>query len=111
MTVDKIDSVHGRAGQTPEELWASKLARQLEEVRKHANPTAASASPNVNTSASYTPAVHAQAAQYQLYTQAGTLASLNAAAAASAHHAHMRKHPEDIQAVEPAGGATVSTLT
>lgn len=111
MTVDAIDSVHGRATQTPADVWATKLAARLEEMRS--SVSTAHQSPNVTTSAAYAPAVVAQAAALQMYTAAGSLAAQSSSSAAShSGHGHsIKEHPDDIQAVEGVDGSTVNALS
>jgi hypothetical protein len=111
MTVDAIDGVHGRTPttQTPAEVWAAKLAERLEAMRSAAPPPTASA--NVQTSAAYSPAVFAHAASFQVYTAAGSVATMANGQGVNPPSSHViREHPDDIHAVEGVEGSTVSTL-
>ena len=110
MAVDKVDGVHGRASETPEKVWAARLASKLEEVRS--SNSSAATHQSVTTSPSFTAAIYAQAAQYQLYNQAGVLAALNAGTSSAATSQKASEHvgTEQIHAVEAMGGATVNTL-
>jgi hypothetical protein len=109
MTVDAIDGVHGRAQtQSPAEVWAAKLAEKLETMR--AQVPSANTAPAVTTNAAYSPAVFAQAASFQVYTQAGTVAALSSGAGMAASSHVISEHPDDIKAVESVQGSTVSTL-
>lgn len=108
MEVDAVGSIQGRASQSTADVWAAKLAEKLDQMRASTQPAS---SPNVTTSASYSPAIVAQAATFQMYTQAGSVASLiNSHAGAYATPKVDTHHPEDIKAVDSLEGSTVSTL-
>jgi hypothetical protein len=111
MTVDAIDGVHGRTAttQTSAEVWAAKLAEKLEAMRSAAPPPSASA--NVHTSAVYSPVVFAQAASFQVYTAAGSVATLANGHGVNPSSSHtMKDHLDDVHAVDSVEGGTVSTL-
>jgi hypothetical protein len=108
MEVDAVGSIQGRASQSTADVWAAKLAEKLDQMRANSQPAT---SPNVTTSASYSPAIAAQMASYQVYTQAGSIAALtNGHSNAHAAHKVDHHHPEDIKAIDALEGSTVSTL-
>lgn len=106
MEVEPIGSIHGRVTESPADVWATKLATKLDEMRKTAS--SATTSPNVATSSTYTPAVLANAASFQMYSQLGAVSSLDG----HGTHAHRTfdEAPDDIKAVDATHGATVSTV-
>jgi hypothetical protein len=108
MEVDAVGSIHGRATQSPADVWAAKLAEKLDQMRNTVSSPTTSA--NMTTSASYSPAIFANAASYQVYTQAGALAALSSGVGAPHVSKVIQEHPDDIQAVDAVEGSTVSTL-
>ncbi len=68
--------------------------------------TSAPAAANLTTSVSFTPAVHAQAAVFALYTQTGALAALNSFAPQPA--ASSTGPTDDVKPVVASSGTTVN---
>jgi hypothetical protein len=108
MEVDAIGITHGRATQSPADVWAAKLAEKLDQMRT--NVSSPTSSVNVTTSTTYSPAVVAQAASYQMYTVAGAIAVMHHGVGGAAATKGFDEHPGDIKAVDNVEGSTVSTL-
>lgn len=95
-------------------LNAAEQARQLADARQTAllheqGVTVKAPSSPVVSNPSFSPALYAQAAQYQLYTQSGVLASL-AQSHVAATPPVIADDPDAISPVEEAHGGSVNTL-
>lgn len=66
--------------------------------------------PNVATSVAYSPALYAQAAQYQLYSQSGVLAAMAGAQAVIAPPPAGTEEPDAIHAVSSVSGSSVDAF-
>jgi hypothetical protein len=111
MPAESIDAVQGRASLTPSAVWAARLADKLEEIRARQVTTQSVASTTPAASVATTPvtaAIYTQAAQYQMYTHAGGLSSLEPKGPANA--ARHIEHPEELPGVEGTTGASVNTV-
>ena len=111
MEIDPIGAVQGRTIHFGSAEHAQELAvaRQTAILEKQGLPVSTE-SANVTTSSKYSPALYAQAAQYQLFSQSGTLAALLAQHGLTAPaDTSIHDHPDEIKAVEGAHGTIVDT--
>lgn len=106
MEIDPVGAVHGGAVQ----LNVTERAQQLALAQQHAaleGVATQTTSPTVTTSITYSPSLYAQAAQYQLYTQSGTLAAMSGHVPVAAERP--TSADDDIHAVEGVEGGRVDT--
>ena len=86
------------------------VARQTERLQGQGLQVSHEAA-NVTTSTRFSPALYAQAAQFQLYTQSGTLAAMLVQhGQAPQQPTHFHEHPNEIKAVEGTEGTSVDTF-
>jgi hypothetical protein len=100
MSIEAINSVNQESDRWAAAQQAQQVAleRRLQAGQEAAGPVGAQAA-NVADSASHSPIALAQAAQMQIYTQAGVLASM-AASNAQVSDGHSRRDGIEIRAVD-----------
>jgi hypothetical protein len=109
MEIDAVGTHGGivRLNAVAEQARQLAVARQTEILQDQGVAVPAPNTPVINNP-SFSPAIYAQAAQYQLYTQTGALASM-----AQQNHGPPPTHKPDstdvVTAVEPSEGGSVDT--